>query len=101
LRLALPAQSLRVGNALADFPQVSLEMLAFVAQGLQLIGVAPSQHVAATVIDAAAIVFLVASAGVFDLAGAGDGARLSAELLGVVAASQVEATAELSFQPVV
>src|SRR5690606_32229512 len=73
LRLALPAQSLCVGNAQTNVAQSLFQALAFVTQGAQLVGVTPAQHIATAVVDAAAVVLFVASARVLYLPGAGDG----------------------------
>ncbi len=63
--------------------------------------VAPAEHVAAAVVQAVAVVLLVALARRLDLAGAGERARLAPELFGAVATGQVEALRELALEPVV
>src|SRR5690606_27735105 len=68
-------------DAAAELAEAGLELAALGFEGLDLGGVAPAQHVAAAVGDGVAVVLLVAAAGVLDLAGAGDRARLAAELL--------------------
>ncbi len=93
------ARLLQCGDALPQRGELLLQALALVAQGAQLVGVAPAQHVAAAVVDAAAVVLLVAARWVFDLAGARDGAGLAPELLIGVAAGHVKAVAQLLLQP--
>ena len=72
---------LDLADALSKQGQLRLQTLPLVPQGPQLVGIAPAEHVAAAVVDAAAVVLLVAPARVLDLTGARDGARLAAELL--------------------
>jgi hypothetical protein len=78
-----------------------LQALPLIAQRTQLVGIAPAEHVAAAIIDAAAVILLVAPARVLDLPCARDGAGLATELLAAVAAGHVEALAKLLFQPLV
>ena len=95
------ARLLDLADALPQRGQPCLQMLPLVTQSAQLVGIAPAEHVAAAIVDAAAVVLLVAPARVLDLTGARDGARLAAELLAGVAAGDVEALAKLLFQPLV
>jgi len=95
------ARLLDLADSLPQGGEPCLQTLALVPQGPQLVGVAPAEHVAAAIVDAAAVVLLVAPARVLDLPVARDGARLAAELLPGVAAGDVEALAQLQFQPLV
>ena len=81
--------------------QTSFQLLAPGFQYGDLGVVAPAQYVAAAVIDAVAIVLLVAAAGLLDLADMGDRARLAAELFLGGAAGDVETMGEFALQPIV
>src|SRR5690606_12469003 len=72
-----------------------------VAQDAQLVGVAPSEHVAAAVVDSVAVVLLVAPARVLDLSGASDGAGFASELFVRIAAGDVEAAPKFVLEPLV
>ena len=70
-------------------------------EGGDLGRVGPAEHVAAAVVDAVAVVLLVALARRLDLAGPGDGAGLAPELLGRRAAGDVETAGKLVLEPLV
>ena len=88
-------------NLAAHFSEPRFKLLALGLQGCNFGAVAPAQHVAAAVLNAVAVVFFMPATGVFDLAGRGDGARLTAKLLLRGAARDVEPDAEFAFQPIV
>jgi len=85
----------------ANFTQPCFKLVALGRQCRDLGAVAPAQHIAAAVIDTVAVVFFVAAARVLDLAGAGDRARLAAELFLGGAAGHVETMDEFALQPIV
>ena len=88
-------------DAAAEVAEPHLEPARVGFEGGDLGRVGPAEHVAAAVVDAVAVVLLVALARRLDLAGPGDGAGLAPELLGRRAARHVETAGQLVLQPVV
>ena len=92
---------LHCDDATPEVAEPCLEPARVGFQGGDLGRVGPAEHVAAAVVDAVAVVLLVALARRLDLAGPGDGAGLAPELLSRRAARDVEAAGELLLQPLV
>lgn len=96
LFLAFPLNGAEV---LSQHAHAVFQVLPLRVQGVQLVGIAPAEDVAAAVVNAMAVVLLMAATGVFDLAGLRDGADLTMELFHGVTADDVAAPLKFLLQP--
>ena len=91
--------ALRLGNALAHVGQTGLQPLGLALERRDLAGIAPTQHIAAAVVEAVPVVLLMPLARTLDLARARDRPSLAAELVLVCATGQVKALGNFALQP--